>query len=97
MIMDSHILSIDLEVVIFDFCWNHECFSFLTTNFTNPTNVCCVSHSLDLLYSWFTTNLMMRFVILTTNFTNLTNLDSNFYSSDSLDSWFIKTLCGLVY
>ena len=45
----------------------------LTTNFTNSTNVGYVSHSLDLLYSWFV-NFMMRSVVLTTNFTNPTNV-----------------------
>ena len=32
---------------------NNKCLESLTTNLTNLTNKECVSHSLDLLYSWF--------------------------------------------
>ena len=71
-------------------------FVILTTNFTNPTNVGYVSHSLDLLYSWFV-NFMMRSVVLTTNFTNPTNVGCVSHSSDSLYSWFKKLHDALCY
>ncbi len=64
---------------------NNNCLGSLTTNLTNLTNKECVSHSSDLLYSWFNKN-NNRFVVLTTNLTNHTNLDCVRQSLDSLGS-----------